>query len=60
MRDDLGLRFSITQSSIDKPVLDAIKEFLIKLLGEEVDFNSQDCTFIGIDLAKAQKSQQQD
>lgn len=61
VRDGLGLRFSITQSSIDLEVLEAIKEFLIKLSGRDNhSFSPQDCTFVGIDLAKTNKSQQRD
>lgn len=59
VREDLGLRFSITQSSINLPILEAIREYLLKLTGIQ-DFNTKDCKFIGIDLAKAYKSQHRD
>ena len=59
VREDLGLIFSITQSIVDLPVLEAIREYLIKLTGMQ-DLNSKDCKFIGIDLAKAHKSHQRD
>lgn len=61
VQDDLGLRFSITQSSIDLAVLEAIKEFLIKLCARlDCSFNSNDCTFVGIDFAKSYKIKQRD
>lgn len=59
VQDDLGLRFSITQSIIDLEVQEVIKEYLIKLT-EITYFNSLDCTFVGIDIAKTKNSQQRD
>lgn len=53
-RSDFGLRFSVTQSDVDLVVLEAIREFLLKLTGIQ-NLKPEDCKFIGIDLAKSQK-----
>jgi len=48
------LRFSVTQSEVDLAVLEAIREFLLNLTDVK-NFKPEDCKFIGIDLARAQK-----
>lgn len=51
---DFDLRFSVTQSEVDLAVLEAIREFLLNLTDVK-NFKPEDCKFIGIDLARAQK-----